>query len=170
MAKKNNKPKKNAVNKAKARSARSASVQSTVSYTSRESSTTMTRVVRFRVSEADQSIIQNAAIITGLEVSEFLRQAALEKAASGEPVDQLEKNDGEWFYKGRKLKVFENYYYLTQTGDSEKEWADLYGIPLAAVKQAKRLCQKIANKEYENWVEYWENEERRDNESGVRLL
>lgn len=73
----------------------------------------------------------------------------------------LEKIDGVWVYKGRRLQVFQNVFFLknSQTKLSKADWARWYEIPEEAVDEAL-ACVAAFPDEYVKWVKDHHERER----------
>jgi len=115
-----------------------------------------------KVSPTDHDKIRKASEILHLSKSEFVLGYALKIADAvlhQTKYEYLEDTDSTWNFKGRKLPVFLNFYLSNQSGYSDTEWADLYSLPVAAVREARKLCSGSAAEAYKQWVEQYESEE-----------
>ena len=117
-----------------------------------------------KLSPKDHDRIREAAAALNLSKSEFVVGEAVQKyeeLAGKKEFQHLEELDGKWFYSGRKLEVFQNFYLMSTSEYNEKQgtWADLYSLPRAAITEARTLCLINKKKEYEAWVREYEKED-----------
>lgn len=115
-----------------------------------------------KVSLSDHDKIRKAAEIMNISKSEFVLGLALRKAdevLNKSEFDHIQKLNGEWGFRNRKLKVFENFYLLASSEYSDADWADLYSLPLSAVREARQLCEHLDIAAYTAWVESYEKED-----------
>lgn len=149
------------ITKLKEKKASSGKRKKTESFQDRERKTDSFLV---KLSPQDHDRIRLAAATLNQSKSEFVVSLALKKyqELGGSASHQhLEEKDGKWFYRGRKLEVFQNYYlFSTSKYSSEPQtWADLYSLPAVAVDEARQLCMIGEKKAYEAWVREYEKEE-----------
>lgn len=115
-----------------------------------------------KISPSDHDKIRKASEILHLSKSEFVLGYALKRANEvlyQTEYEHLEEVGSTWNFKGRKLSVFLNFYLLAHSEYADSEWADLYSLPVAAVREARKLCNGPAADIYKQWVEQYESED-----------
>jgi hypothetical protein len=93
--------------------------------------------LHIRLSEGEKAIVRKASAIEKCTMSQFLRGAVMSAAKqiilgiNGE-VPVFANKEGDYCFKDRpKLNVFSNLYKFRDSGISEKDWVNLYGLQLA---------------------------------------
>lgn len=84
------------------------------------------------------------------------KKAWLEEAREGGPWTQLENIAGDWFFKGRKLRVFQNFYFFSTSALSASEWIEFYELTMEAMTEARNLCLASEKEAYKKWCHEWE--------------
>lgn len=117
-----------------------------------------------KVAPFEHEAIKKAAMILEMTKSEFILSTArkrVEEVLGGECFKHLHQDaNGEWLFKGRRLKVF-TFYYMFQSQDefSETEWADLYDLSRAHFNEAKSLCESVEPAQYKRHTEKIDRED-----------
>lgn len=116
-------------------------------------------LISFKISASDKQVLKEASRIAGVSQTEFVLKESLARARKilGQTdLHHIEPNprfDGGFRFVGRKLAVFQNYLLLESSPHSDQDWADMYGLPLAAIVEARLVCTRLHNEEYNRWRE-----------------
>lgn len=114
-------------------------------------------LVSFKISKADKRALKEASRIAGVSQTEFVLKDSIARAyrilgqTSLKHIEAHPKLDGGYRYTGRKLAVFPNYLMLENSNHSDQDWADLFGLPISAILEARLLCTKLKQDEYLAW-------------------
>lgn len=127
-------------------------------------------LVSFKISKADKEALKEASRILGISQTEFVLADSIARAyevLGRKPLQHIQahaKRDGGFGYTGRKLAVFPNYLMLENSNHNDQDWADMFGLPLAAIIEARLLCTKLRKDEFATWREAKLAEEGADEE------
>jgi uncharacterized protein (DUF1778 family) len=123
---------------------------------SNENTVKKTGMISIKVSPIELDKLKRASNLSNMNMSEFIMGYALEKAnkiLNHEPSFRfLEKKNGEWFFKNRKLRVFDNVYMLSESEIkiSIDEWCDMYGLTTQSFKEAQ-ACVAFYKDDFNTW-------------------
>lgn len=125
-----------------------------------------TEVLNLRITPDLHKALKQAAKARNQSKTEFVMHylmEAVQKELQGGYYQYLEERDGVLLFKGRRLEVFQNYLFFTQSGMSAQEWADTYNLPVAAVDEARHACEGGYRDAYLSWKAAYQ----RDDEEGL---
>lgn len=104
-----------------------------------------------KVSRGNHDLIKRAAKLKGVSKSEFILEYVLQQAKNVLEIEDyqfLEERNGQLYFKGRNLKVFDNYYMMNEQKIDKQTWADWYQISIKAIQEAKLACTHHRKDEY----------------------
>lgn len=134
---------------------------------SNEKTDKKTGMISIKVSPIELDKLKRASNLSNMNMSEFIMGYALEKANKilrHEPSFRfLEKKNGEWFFKNRKLRVFDNFYMFDKSEIKFRigEWCDMYGLSTQAFNEAKE-CVAFYKDDFNRWIDQYLKEDLED--------
>lgn len=106
-----------------------------------------------KVAPTEHEAIKKAAMILKMSKSEFVLSLARKKAEevlAGDDFKHIQvSSEGNWVFKGRKLRVFTFYnMFKMQSEFDEKMWTELYDLSESHFEEAKRLCEYVEPQQF----------------------
>ncbi|MFW7377486.1 MAG: DUF1778 domain-containing protein [Oligoflexus sp.] len=121
-----------------------------------------TEVLNLRITSDLHDAIKQVAKAHNQSKTEFvIRQLieAVQKELQGRFYQHIEERDGKLFFKGRRLEVFQNYLFFSQSKLDVQEWADTYNLPTEAINEARLACEGSHSDAYLQWKEEFEKDD-----------
>jgi hypothetical protein len=77
----------------------------------------------------------------------------------------IKKEDGLWYFEGRRIDVFSNVFYFNDAlfSISKQKWCEIYQFTPEAFDEALQ-CVEVFKKDYEEWIQKTLEEDSKDPE------